>query len=297
MEQLETIRRLLAPWGELDEMQIERQVVYRFHARCCASFQKGRVFLVGDAAHITPPFIGQGLVAGLRDVANLCWKLAWVLRGHASPELLATYDEERRPHARQTIRMAVWVGKLVMPHNALQALLVHGALRLLRSLPGVRTRLEQNDIKPPNRFRTGLIAKGRASGKLLRGAVLPQAQVRAEDGRITLSDDALGPTLSCIGFGVAPETLVQSATRIAFLARGGRFMQFHAANAPNAPNAPVHSGEHSFADVTGAFAGLVRAGWIAVTRPDRAVLHDGPAHAADRLVRESLALLDAHTTR
>ena len=70
MEAPEKLAELLAPWMKRDELTIERHAVYRFHARCCDRFQKGRVFLVGDAAHITPPFVGQGLVAGLRDAVD-----------------------------------------------------------------------------------------------------------------------------------------------------------------------------------------------------------------------------------
>ena len=73
-------------------------------------FQAGRVFLLGDAAHLTPPFIGQGLAAGLRDADNLTWKLAHVLTGRAGDGLLASYDTERRPHARAMIKKAVRVG-------------------------------------------------------------------------------------------------------------------------------------------------------------------------------------------
>ena len=83
MERPESVRRLLAPWCDVDAIRIERTAVYRFHARVAKSFSKGRCFLAGDAAHVTPPFAGQGLVAGLRDVANLAWKLAWVVRGQA----------------------------------------------------------------------------------------------------------------------------------------------------------------------------------------------------------------------
>jgi 3-(3-hydroxy-phenyl)propionate hydroxylase len=74
MEKGSTIARLLEPWAKVEEIRIERKAVYRFHARACKRFSKGRVFLAGDAAHVTPPFIGQGLVAGLRDAANLAWK-------------------------------------------------------------------------------------------------------------------------------------------------------------------------------------------------------------------------------
>jgi 3-(3-hydroxy-phenyl)propionate hydroxylase len=106
MERPESVRRLLAPWCNVDHIRIERTAVYRFQAREARSFSKGRCFLVGDAAHVTPPFAGQGLVAGLRDVANLAWKLAWVLRGDADESILDSYDTERRPHARKIINLA-----------------------------------------------------------------------------------------------------------------------------------------------------------------------------------------------
>src|SRR3990167_3445480 len=93
MEDDNRIAALLQPWIAADQLNIERKAVYRFHARCCERFQNGRVFLIGDAAHITPPFVGQGLVAGLRDAANLAWKLAWVLKGRAAPNILDSYDQ------------------------------------------------------------------------------------------------------------------------------------------------------------------------------------------------------------
>ncbi|MBT8469796.1 MAG: bifunctional 3-(3-hydroxy-phenyl)propionate/3-hydroxycinnamic acid hydroxylase, partial [Deltaproteobacteria bacterium] len=121
MERPETVRELLSPWGSPDDMEVERTAVYRFHARTVERFQKGRVFLAGDAAHITPPFAGQGLVAGLRDALNLCWKLAWVLRGRAEPGILGSYDQERRPHAKAMIDLARLLGRIIMPTNRAQA--------------------------------------------------------------------------------------------------------------------------------------------------------------------------------
>ena len=73
-------------------------------------FRSGRIFLLGDAAHLTPPFIGQGLAGGLRDADNLAWKLAFVLTGRAGEDLLDTYDSERRPHATALVKKAVRVG-------------------------------------------------------------------------------------------------------------------------------------------------------------------------------------------
>ena len=102
--------RLLQPWtgrSDLAGLKVIRSASYTFRARLASRFQAGRVFLLGDAAHLTPPFIGQGLAAGLRDADNLAWKLAHVLTGRAGAGLLASYDTERRPHARALVQKAV----------------------------------------------------------------------------------------------------------------------------------------------------------------------------------------------
>jgi 3-(3-hydroxy-phenyl)propionate hydroxylase len=104
---------LLRPWtgrSDLAGLEIIRSASYTFRARLASRFRTGRIFLLGDAAHLTPPFIGQGLAAGLRDADNLAWKLAHVLTGRAGAGLLASYDTERRPHARALVKKAVRVG-------------------------------------------------------------------------------------------------------------------------------------------------------------------------------------------
>ena len=96
----------LQPWtgrSDLAGLQIIRTASYTFRARLASRFRAGRVFLLGDAAHLTPPFIGQGLAVGLRDAGNLAWKLAYVLTGRAGADLLASYDTERRPHAKALV--------------------------------------------------------------------------------------------------------------------------------------------------------------------------------------------------
>jgi 3-(3-hydroxy-phenyl)propionate hydroxylase len=105
--------RLLQPWtgrDDLDGLQIIRSATYTFRAQMASRFRSGRIFLLGDAAHLTPPFIGQGLAGGLRDADNLAWKLAYVLTGRAGDDLLDTYDSERRPHATALVKKAVRVG-------------------------------------------------------------------------------------------------------------------------------------------------------------------------------------------
>jgi len=105
--------RLLRPWtgrSDLDGLEIIRSATYTFRAQMASRFRTGRIFLLGDAAHLTPPFIGQGLAGGLRDADNLAWKLACVLTGRAGEDLLGSYDTERRPHATALVKKAVRVG-------------------------------------------------------------------------------------------------------------------------------------------------------------------------------------------
>jgi 3-(3-hydroxy-phenyl)propionate hydroxylase len=108
-----SVERLLAPWQVAGAVRIERKAVYTFRARIAERWRKGRVLLAGDAAHQTPPFAGQGMCSGLRDAANLAWKLAAVNADEAGAALLDTYQPERAPNLRATIDMAVMMGRMV----------------------------------------------------------------------------------------------------------------------------------------------------------------------------------------
>lgn len=108
-----TIDRLLAPWLPKEHYTLRRAAVYQFHAAIAEVWRKGRVLLAGDAAHQTPPFLGQGLNAGFRDAVNLAWKLPLVLAGTCDQSLLDSYPAERDPHSRRVVEKAVEVGKLM----------------------------------------------------------------------------------------------------------------------------------------------------------------------------------------
>ncbi|MFE3188422.1 bifunctional 3-(3-hydroxy-phenyl)propionate/3-hydroxycinnamic acid hydroxylase [Nocardia sp. NPDC059240] len=110
---LPRLRPLLEPWiesGGFEHLELVRVAEYTFRAQLADRWRSGRVFLLGDAAHLTPPFIGQGMGAGLRDAMNLTWKLAGVLRGELPATVLDTYETERKPHARAMIRLAKLTG-------------------------------------------------------------------------------------------------------------------------------------------------------------------------------------------
>ena len=107
------VLELLKPWVFPEEIDIERAAVYTFHSAIASRWRRGRLLIAGDAAHLTPPFLGQGLCAGMRDAGNLAWKLARVLRGQNNDSLLDTYQSERAPHVREYIELAVRLGGLI----------------------------------------------------------------------------------------------------------------------------------------------------------------------------------------
>jgi 2-polyprenyl-6-methoxyphenol hydroxylase-like FAD-dependent oxidoreductase len=112
-EDPERVWALLEPWYRPEDGTLTRSAVYEFRSMLADQMRKGRVLLVGDAAHLTPPFLGQGLCSGLRDAANVAWKLDLVMRGLASEDLLDTVDPERQPQNEAIIRMAMELGKLL----------------------------------------------------------------------------------------------------------------------------------------------------------------------------------------
>ncbi len=104
---------LLKPWVGAEDVDLERTAVYAFHSAIATLWRSGRLLIAGDSAHLTPPFLGQGMCAGMRDAGNLAWKLARVLRGQNDDALLDTYQAERSPHVREYIELAVRLGGLI----------------------------------------------------------------------------------------------------------------------------------------------------------------------------------------
>ncbi len=112
-QQPATVWRLLSRWLQPEEAVLERSAVYTFHSVIAETWRRDRLLIAGDAAHQTPPFMGQGMCTGMRDAANLAWKLSDVIRGESDPSLLDTYEAERSPHARVFIDEAVRLGAII----------------------------------------------------------------------------------------------------------------------------------------------------------------------------------------
>jgi 3-(3-hydroxy-phenyl)propionate hydroxylase len=117
----EVIARLLAPWLHESLYEVQRAAVYTFHGVVADKWRKGRVLIAGDAAHQTPPFLGQGMCAGFRDAVNLAWKLARVIAGKSSEALIDTYESERLAHAVKVIHAAIRIGKTICELDPVRA--------------------------------------------------------------------------------------------------------------------------------------------------------------------------------
>ncbi|MBR0930394.1 bifunctional 3-(3-hydroxy-phenyl)propionate/3-hydroxycinnamic acid hydroxylase [Bradyrhizobium diazoefficiens] len=165
---------LLSRWVTPDDAEIERAAVYTFHSVIAKQWRHGRLLLAGDSAHQTPPFLGQGMCAGIRDAANLAWKLDAIIRGAATADLLDTYQSERLPHVREFIELAIRLGGVINT-KAIQAGLAAGEAR-----ENAPVKLE---VRKP------LLGPGLAPRDMpLAGDLAPQFELR--DG--SRSDDRVG---------------------------------------------------------------------------------------------------------
>lgn len=193
------VEALLAPFRATEPADFIRKTIYTFHARIAESWRCGRVFLAGDAAHLTPPFAGQGMNAGLRDAANLSWKLAAVLAGGAGDLCLDSYHDERHDPAWAMIQLAVAMGDIVMPidpeHRAFREHLV----KAIAPFPAVRDYLLQMRFKPKPRFDRGLFLglDDLSFEASLVGEMIPQPDLRLNDA-VQKLDALLGPGFALI---------------------------------------------------------------------------------------------------
>jgi 2-polyprenyl-6-methoxyphenol hydroxylase-like FAD-dependent oxidoreductase len=185
-----TAWRLLEPFAARpDNARLEKHAVYRFQARWADEWRRGHVLIAGDAAHQTPPFAGQGLCAGLRDAANLWWKLDLVLRDLAPDALLDTYGRERGPHAQAVIELAIEMGKLICVADADEA-----AARDVSFMSGYDGGLTEVPPFPP--FSDGIVLVGSAHA----GKLFVQGEVEHDGSRVRF-DDAFGPGWQLVTLG------------------------------------------------------------------------------------------------
>src|SRR5206468_2789926 len=142
----EELWRLLRRWISPGDGRLWRSATYRFHGLVAAEWRRGRVLLAGDAAHMTPPFMAQGMAQGMRDVLNLAWKLERVLRHGEPDQLLDSYEEERKPHVVTTTRTAMALGREICECDT--DLATQRDARLLAAQGGVVQTVLRQDLIP-----------------------------------------------------------------------------------------------------------------------------------------------------
>jgi 3-(3-hydroxy-phenyl)propionate hydroxylase len=184
MEREERVWQLLSRWITPGDAELWRHASYRFHALIATEWRKGRVFLAGDAAHMQPPFLGQGMCQGMRDVRNLAWKLRQVISGEAGDALLDTYGAERAPHVRTLISAIKDIGRYICELDPAAAR--ERDARLLASTNGEVKTLVRQDLMPG--LEQGLLSGRARSG---RGMLFPQPRI-IDDGNPVLMDDVAG---------------------------------------------------------------------------------------------------------
>ena len=192
----EMIFSLIDPWTPRGTYQIRRAAVYQFHAATADRWRRGRMFIAGDAAHQTPPFLGQGMNAGMRDAINLAWKLPLVIRGVADDRLLDTYFAERNAHAHDLVDWAVSIGRL-MEHMAEEERCVRAGL----PAPAAPAELKssaygQGREQPP--IRDGAVMLEQVSDTGSTGYLFNQPIVRNAAGDEFRLDELLGPGFAVV---------------------------------------------------------------------------------------------------
>jgi 3-(3-hydroxy-phenyl)propionate hydroxylase len=195
MLKFEILQALLAPIRPLAAEDIMRAVVYRFEARIAERWGEGRVWLAGDAAHLTPPFAGQGMNSGIRDAHNLAWKAVLVAEG-ADPAILESYQAERLAPAKAMVQLAVAMGEVVMPVGQGKALFRDALMLGLERFPETRDFIIGMRFKPKPRYAQGLFfgmgAPDEPPASLI-GAMLPNPKLAD-----SWLDDQLGPGFALI---------------------------------------------------------------------------------------------------
>jgi 3-(3-hydroxy-phenyl)propionate hydroxylase len=194
LERPENVWALLRPWLTRDDAEIYRSVGYTFHAVLSDKWRNGRALIAGDAAHLMPPFLGQGLCGGFRDVRNLSWKLAAVTKGLADEALLDTYESERAPHVRAYIELSVSLGNVIQTLDP--------------AVAAKRDAEMSSDPDEPISLPVPQIGAGLLSASAQPPLGTPFPQPTLEDGR--LLDVASGERFTVLGLPSLVESLDES---------------------------------------------------------------------------------------
>ncbi|VEG56987.1 3-(3-hydroxyphenyl)propionate hydroxylase [Mycolicibacterium aurum] len=268
------VRRMLAqliPYPERVDMIRHR--VYTHHSRIAGTFRRGRLMLAGDAAHLMPVWQGQGYNSGIRDAANLGWKLAAVVTGKAGDALLDTYDVERRKHARAMIDLSTMVGRVISPTNRRVAALRDRVIHAASVVPSLKRYVLEMRFKPMPRYQQGAVCHAdRPSPSSPTGTLFIQPRVDTRDRENVLLDDVLGSGFAVLCWSNNLRAVLGDAAFTRWKALGANFVETR-------PMTQLHWSGHDDPDVVvvGDRTGALKA-WFDVhpdsvlfLRPDRCI--------------------------
>lgn len=219
-----TISRLLRPFGFETLPAIDRKAVYAFHTRIASRWRLGRIFLAGDAAHLMPPFAGQGMNSGLRDAMNLGWKLDHVLHGAAGDAVLDTYEAERKSQVARIVALSARLGPVIMPLSPVLAALRDVAFFFINHIPPARRFIERGDFRPPTRLSPSRLVDRRRDR--LCGTILLHAAPAT--GSVALDTIWGCHQWLALGLGYDPRALLPEAERIRLEELGAVFAAWNA---------------------------------------------------------------------
>lgn len=276
------IAELISRHTDPARVTVFRKRVYNFSAVIAERWQVGRVLLAGDAAHMTPPFAGQGLNAGIRDTRNLYWKIAMVVRGQASHDLLDSYELERRDHTRELIEFAVRLGEQIQPLDPARAAERDRFFFGMQEQPGA-LQAYLDEISAAQRIRR--IERGAVVNPArdpLSGRYVLQSPVKMPGGETILLDHLLGQHFALLGYGCDPEVVLPGARN------SWRDLDITTTSIAPAGGAGPRDTRGALDELFGESPGT-----IALVRPDRFVLTSftkATAETALRAAAESLSL-------
>jgi 3-(3-hydroxy-phenyl)propionate hydroxylase len=284
------VRRMLAQLVPHPErVDIIRHRVYTHHSRIAGAFRKGRLMLAGDAAHLMPVWQGQGYNSGIRDAANLGWKLAAVVNGHAGDALLDSYDVERREHARAMIDLSTLVGRVISPTNRRVAVLRDRVIHAASVVPTLKRYILEMRFKPMPQYKEGAVIHA-GDGTSSTGTLFIQPRVDTREHQNVLLDDVLGPGFAVLCWSNNPRAFLGEKIFDRWKGLGAKFIAAR-------PTTQLHWTGHDDPDViiVGDRSGALKSWFdtntdsVLFLRPDRCI---AAACIAQRAADVSEALFD-----
>lgn len=300
MEDPATVRKLISRYVDPDKVTVLRRLVYTFNALMADDWREKRVFLAGDAAHMTPQFIGQGMNSGVRDAYNIGWKLAHVIQGKADASLLDSYQSERKDNAQSMINIAIMMKNMVSLKNPVLASIRNVLGKAFLKFNVFQNLMQKMRFKASSSFIPGkYLGQQRKGLRGVEGRLMPQPVIRATNGRQPLFDDISGDEYCLIGLGQDPR-LDLSASNIEKLeALGTKFIAvYDYADRPQAkPGVPTANpaGLIEVEDMSTTFIKWFkrsgRSTKVALVRPDNYVFATAKQNTSNALVDDFLQKL------